>query len=195
LEVRFTALAAPIAESRIAFGIRSPDYIADPRLRRAARGIVREEVFDMSLTMTTQEREAFLAAVHVGIIAIAEDGRGPLAVPIWYAYEPGGELRIVTGKTSRKGRLLARAGRFSLCVQAEEPPYKYVSVEGPIVSTEAADRERDVRPLARRYLGAEMGDRYIESTRDLPEYADNVVIRMRPERWLTSDYGKAAGRR
>jgi hypothetical protein len=31
----------------------------------------------MSLAMTRQEREAFLAAVHVGIISIAEDGRGP----------------------------------------------------------------------------------------------------------------------
>ena len=149
----------------------------------------------MSLAMTTREREAFLADVHVGIISIEEDGRGPLAVPIWYAYEPGSELRVVTGKTSRKGRLLARAGRFSLCVQAEQPPYKYVSVEGPIVSTEAADRERDRRPLAHRYLGVEMGDRYIESTRNAPEYADNVVIRMRPDRWLTVDYAKAPGGR
>ena len=36
--------------------------------------------------MTRAEREAFLAALHVGIISIAETGRGPLAVPIWYAY-------------------------------------------------------------------------------------------------------------
>jgi nitroimidazol reductase NimA-like FMN-containing flavoprotein (pyridoxamine 5'-phosphate oxidase superfamily) len=149
----------------------------------------------MSLTMTTGEREAFLAGVHVGIIAIPEDGRGPLTVPIWYIYEPGGDVRIVTGKASRKGRLLAVAGRFSLCVQTEELPYKYVSVEGPIVSIEPADRERDRRPLAHRYLGVEVGDRYIESTRDDPEYADNVVIRMRPERWLTTDYAKAPGGR
>lgn len=149
----------------------------------------------MSLAMTPQERETFLADLHVGIISIPEAGRGPLTVPIWYAYDPGGELRIVTGKTSRKGRLLALAGRFSLCVQIEEPPYKYVSVEGAIVSTEPADRERDRRPLAHRYLGVEMGDRYIESTRDAPEYADLVVIRMRPERWLTTDYTKAPGGR
>src|SRR3970282_490793 len=82
----------------------------------------------MSLVMTKQEREAFLADVHVGIISIAEERRGPLAVPIWYAYDSGGDLRIMTGRESRKGRLLARAGRFSLCVQTETPPYKYVSV-------------------------------------------------------------------
>jgi hypothetical protein len=144
----------------------------------------------MTLIMTKQERESFLADVHVGIISISEEGRGPLTVPIWYAYDPGGDLRIMTGRESQKGRLLARAVRFSLCVQKESPPYKYVSVEGPIISTEPADIDRDLRPLARRYLGREMGDRYVEETRNLPTHADNVLIRMRPERWLTTDYSK-----
>ncbi len=141
----------------------------------------------MSLTMTKEEREAFLADVHVAVISVAEDGHGPLVVPIWYSYEPGGEVRIITGRTSRKGKLLERAGRFSLCVQTETLPYKYVSVEGPIVAVEAADLERDRRPLARRYLGTEVGDSYIESTRDV---VGNVLVRMRPERWLTVDYAK-----
>jgi hypothetical protein len=66
-------------------------------------------------------------------------------------------------------------------------------VEGPIIATEEADLERDVRPLAYRYLGAEMGDRYIEQTRDALEQAENVLIRMRPERWLTVDYAKEYG--
>jgi nitroimidazol reductase NimA-like FMN-containing flavoprotein (pyridoxamine 5'-phosphate oxidase superfamily) len=144
----------------------------------------------MSLLMTKEEREAFLADVHIGVISIADMGRGPLTVPIWYAYDPGGDLRIVTGRKSRKGRLLTVAGRFSLCVQTEKPPYKYVSVEGPIVSTEAADIERDLRPLARRYLGPDKGDRYIEQTRNLPTHQDQLLIRMRPERWLTADYSK-----
>lgn len=144
----------------------------------------------MSLFMTKEEREAFLADVHVGIISIADMGRGPLTVPIWYAYDPGGDLRLMTGRDSRKGRLLTVVGRFSLCVQTEKPPYKYVSVEGPIVSSEPAEIERDLRPLARRYLGDRKGDRYVEETRDLPTHKDNLLIRMRPERWLTADYSK-----
>jgi nitroimidazol reductase NimA-like FMN-containing flavoprotein (pyridoxamine 5'-phosphate oxidase superfamily) len=35
----------------------------------------------MSLIMTQQEREAFLADVHVGVISISDEGRGPLTVP------------------------------------------------------------------------------------------------------------------
>src|SRR5436309_14495112 len=120
----------------------------------------------MALTMTKEEREAFPADVHIAVISVADDGHGPLVVPIWYSYEPGGEVRIITGRTSRKGRLLERAGRFSLCVQREAAPYRYVRVEGP---------------------GAEMGERCIEDTRGV---AGNVLFRMRPERWLTVDYAK-----
>src|SRR6266511_6190901 len=83
----------------------------------------------MSLTMTKEEREAFLADVHVAVISVAEDGHGPLVVPIWYSYQPGGEVRIIAGRTSRQGKLMERAGRFSLCVQTETVPYKFVSVE------------------------------------------------------------------
>ena len=61
----------------------------------------------MSLKMTREEREAFLAGLHVGIISIAEAGRGPLAVPIWYGYAPGGDLWIVTEGDSRKAKLLS----------------------------------------------------------------------------------------
>ncbi|HEY1269287.1 MAG TPA: pyridoxamine 5'-phosphate oxidase family protein [Candidatus Binatia bacterium] len=142
----------------------------------------------MSLVMSKQEREKFLADVHIGVISIAEEGRGPLTVPVWYDYQPGGDLRIATGRSSRKGKLLARAGRFSLLAQVETWPYKYVSVEGRIVSIEQADIERDMRPVARRYLGKEGGDGFIEQMRGL--LGDNAIFRMRPERWLTTDYSK-----
>ena len=147
----------------------------------------------MSLAMNRKEREDFLAGVHVGVISIAEEGRAPLAVPIWYGYAPGGELWVVTERSSRKGRLLEKARRLSLCVQTETPPYRYVSVEGPIVGVAPSDLERDVRPLAHRYLGRELGDRYIEATGGAGARTGNVVVRMRPERWLSTDYGNQFG--
>jgi len=144
----------------------------------------------MSLAMTKAEREAFLAEVHVAIISIGETGRGPLAVPIWYSYEPGGEVQIVTDRESRKGTLIEQARRFSLCVQVESPPYRYVSVEGPVTSIGPADVEQHVRPLARRYLGQKAGDRYVDETGGQASWESSVMVRMRPERWLTVDYAK-----
>ena len=143
--------------------------------------------------MTQDEREKFLADVHVGILSLAEDGRGPLTVPVWYSYEPGGEVRFTTERSSRKGKLLSRAKRMSLCAQTETPPYKYASIEGPIVAVERADLERDVRPLAHRYLGKDMGDSYVDSFRGMYEQGETILLRMRPERWLTVDYAKLYG--
>jgi PPOX class probable F420-dependent enzyme len=140
--------------------------------------------------MTKDERETFLADVHVGVISIPDPGRGPLTVPIWYGYQPGGELHVVTDRGSRKGRLLAFDARVSLCAQTETPPYRYVSVEGVVVGIEPADLERDVRPLAHRYLGPTLGDRYVEATAADRAAGESVVVRIRPERWLTVDYGK-----
>jgi nitroimidazol reductase NimA-like FMN-containing flavoprotein (pyridoxamine 5'-phosphate oxidase superfamily) len=145
----------------------------------------------MSTAMTRAEREAFLADVHVGVLAIADDGRGPLAAPIWYAYEPGGDVWFVTGRDSRKGRRLAVARRASLVAQSEAPPYKYVSVEGPIVGIERPELEKHLRPLARRYLGDDLGDRYVEQTRG--DADESVLVRIRPQRWLTVDYSKQWG--
>ncbi len=148
----------------------------------------------MAITsMTRAEREAFLADVHVGVLGLADTGCGPLTLPIWYDYEPGGELRFITGRDSRKGRLLVAGARVSLCAQSETPPYKYVSVEGAVARVEDADLERDVRSMARRYLGREGGDGYVEYVRTAHPDQDDVIVRVRIERWLTMDFAKEFG--
>ncbi len=146
----------------------------------------------MNYAMTRTECEAFLAETHVAVISIDDPGRGPLTVPVWYAYAPGGVVRIVTGTASRKGQLLRRAGRLGLCVQTETAPYKYVSVEGPVTFV-AYDHERDVRGMALRYLGAEMGEAYLAMTADELARNPQVLVEMRPERWRSADYAKMTG--
>ena len=147
----------------------------------------------MNLSMTLGEREAFLADVHVGVLSIPEPGRGPLAAPIWYGYEPGGEIWVVTGRDSRKGRLLALGVRVGFLVQTEAPPYRYVSVEGPVTAIAPSPGDAEERQLAHRYLGPELGDGYVASTAARRETEPNVLVRIRPERWLSVDYRKAYG--
>jgi len=144
----------------------------------------------MSLAMTRADREAFLAETRVAVVSIPEPGRGPLTVPVWHIYEPGGEVRFVTGGASRKARLIREAGRMSICVQEESPPYRYVSVEGP-VTIGRPDFERDIRPTALRYLGAQMGEMYLQATAGDRE--GSILVRLRPEHWLSVDYGKWSG--
>lgn len=143
----------------------------------------------MSLAMSREERQAFLADVHVGVLSVADaDGRAPLTVPIWYSYQPGGVVRFVTGDTNRKTRRLRETGRCSLCAQSEEPPYRYVTVEGPVVAIESPVDEEERRAIARRYLGPEAGDAYVAAT--AAEVAGAVLVRIRPQHWLSADYGK-----
>lgn len=141
----------------------------------------------MSLAMSREEREAFLADVHVGVISIERDGQAPLSAPIWYDYAPDVGLRIITEKDSRKGRALAAANRFTLVAQTEEPPmYKYVSVSGPVVDVRPAELEAHRRPMAQRYFGKELGDLYVSGEGG----NENLLFTMKPERWLSVDYAK-----
>lgn len=136
-------------------------------------------------TMTSAEREAFLAAVHVGVIAVERADRAPLSVPIWYGYSPGGEVLLWTEAGSLKERLIRVAGRFSITAQDEQPPYRYVSTEGNVTTIEPATREV-VQAIATRYLGDEAGAAFAEQNLT----PTSVVIRMRPQRWLSTDYSK-----
>jgi len=141
----------------------------------------------MSLNMTREEREAFLTEAHVAVISIELEDEAPLSAPIWYDYDRAIGLRVITEKSSRKGKALARARRFTLVAQSEEPPfYKYVSVSGPVVSVEPADLEKHLRPMAHRYFGEELGDLYVSGGGS----EESLLFTMRPERWLTVDYAK-----
>jgi nitroimidazol reductase NimA-like FMN-containing flavoprotein (pyridoxamine 5'-phosphate oxidase superfamily) len=142
-------------------------------------------------TMHKSERERFLAETRIGVFSVSESGRGPLAVPVWYHYEPAGVVRFVTGGASRKARLMRVSGRASLLVQTETAPYKYVSVEGPVRVVGEPDYERDFRAMAVRYLGKDMGEMYLAAT--AAERDGAVLVELTPERWLTVDYSKGFG--
>ena len=135
--------------------------------------------------MTETEKQEYLADLHVGVLSLNDNSNGPLTAPIWYDYEPGGELWFITGPNSLKGKLLEVGVRLSLVAQSEEPPYKYVSVEGPVVSIDEST-EDDLLAMAVRYLGETGGQQYTESSNG----SGGVLVRVKPERWLAVDYGK-----
>jgi len=131
-------------------------------------------------------REEFLAALHVGVLSVAADDRPPASVPIWYDYTPGGNIRINTGASSRKAKLIKRAGTVSLVVQREEPPYQYVVVEGTVVDTTTPTPLEVREEIAIRYLGDEAGRAFVKSLEE--QEGESVLFTIRPDRWLTADF-------
>ncbi len=135
------------------------------------------------LTMSTSEREAFLADVHVGVLAVERADGPPLVSPVWYRFLDG-VVEITTEAGAKKAEALRSAGRASLCVQKEDFPPAYVTVEGPVAFAEAT---RDQRlAIATRYLGPEGGEAYVAST----EGGDDTALILTPETWRTVDYAK-----
>ncbi|QIN84670.1 pyridoxamine 5-phosphate oxidase [Rubrobacter tropicus] len=150
----------------------------------------------MPRQMTEQERQEFLSEPHVAVLSVARGGdRPPHTTPVWYAYEPGGEVTFFTGTQGRKSRkagLVHDAGTLSLTVQREEFPYGYVTVEGTVVGEERPPSFDRALTVARRYMPEEAARGFVEAEFGHPA-SEFVLFTVRPDRWLTFDFADEAG--
>jgi nitroimidazol reductase NimA-like FMN-containing flavoprotein (pyridoxamine 5'-phosphate oxidase superfamily) len=150
----------------------------------------------MPRPLTEQERQAFLAEPRVGVLSVAsDDDRPPLTVPIWYGYQPGGNITFFTGtqgRKARKTRLIRKAGVVSLSVQHDQVPYKYVTVEGTVVQIDKPPSAEQMLAIIRRYLPEDDAQGFVKAELEHPA-SELVVFTIRPDRWLTADFSDEAG--
>ena len=140
------------------------------------------------MALSKDERERFLAEPHIAALSVyAGDKRGPLTVPIWYQYTPGGQPWVLTGAGSRKHRLIEAAGHFSLMVERVEPSLRYVAVDGAVSRIEPGTEEQLVE-MAKRYLPPEKVEPYLEFARR--EHGEQIVVVLEPEHWVSADLGQ-----
>jgi uncharacterized protein len=146
--------------------------------------------------LTKDQREAFLAGDHVGVVSVARDGgRAPLTAPVWYGYEPGGNLTFFTateGRPSAKVDLIRTAGVLSFCVQQEQPPYRYVTIEGSVVGDDQPPSETQMLTIAGRYLPEAAAGGFVAQELGR-EDSQVVVFTIRPDRWYSADFSDEAG--
>ncbi|MGE2836948.1 pyridoxamine 5'-phosphate oxidase family protein [Mycobacterium sp. SMC-4] len=139
------------------------------------------------MALSKSEREEFLAEPHVAALSVsAGQRRGPLTVPIWYQYRPGGELWFTTGAGSRKHRLIESAGYVSLMVDRVEPSVRYVAVDGSVARIEPGTDEQLVE-MTKRYLPPDKVEGYLEYARR--EHGESIAVFVNPEHWLSADLG------
>ena len=145
--------------------------------------------------MTDEERDAFLAEPHLGILSIAREGKGPLVAPIWYRYEPGQPIEMCMGDRSAKAHRLRAEGRATLAIVDDSGGrYRYVTIEGPVSLEHLGDQtEEAILAMSSRYLGEKGGRRYTDNFMaklaqdDLHDGhgTEEVLVRLTPERWRT----------
>ncbi|RZT20595.1 nitroimidazol reductase NimA-like FMN-containing flavoprotein (pyridoxamine 5'-phosphate oxidase superfamily) [Kribbella sp. VKM Ac-2569] len=144
----------------------------------------------MSQRLSRTEREAFLSDVRIGVLSVDSDqpDRAPVSAPVWYGYTPEAGVWVIMNGRSRKGTAIETARRFVLVVQSETIPYRYVTVEGPVTEIRATDTEKDLLPLAIRYLGEQRGRSYAKEWEAAGSAETDLVYVMKPTHWNTADF-------
>jgi uncharacterized protein len=131
--------------------------------------------------------ESFLAEPNVAILATSSKNGRPHAVPIWYLYEDG-EIIVSTGPESKKARNVRQNPAVTLVVDRRSLPYYAVMLHGEAAIGPRLTPEERLK-MAVRYLGEELGGRYVERSTD----ETGITIRFRPARVV--EYHGASGRR
>jgi PPOX class probable F420-dependent enzyme len=111
--------------------------------------------------MTDEERDAFLRdPVRPGLLATTRPDGRPHVAPIWYALD-GDTVVFNTGVDTVKGRNLAANGRAAMCVQDDQPPFSFVTVEGQVeIVDDLAEVRRWAAAIGGRYMGANRAEEY-----------------------------------
>jgi PPOX class probable F420-dependent enzyme len=114
--------------------------------------------------MSPAEVDAFLRSpVRPGVLAtVRADGR-PHVAPVWFDVDDDGSIVFNTGESTVKGRNLRRSGRAALCVQDDQPPFSFVTVEGTVTFVDDLEAVRTwAARIGGRYMGADRASEYGE---------------------------------
>jgi PPOX class probable F420-dependent enzyme len=111
--------------------------------------------------MTPERVRAFLrAGTRTAKLATTSRDGQPHVVPVWFVLDAD-DLVFTTHETSTKGRAMRRDPRVSLCVDDEEPPYAFVTVQGSAwIDTDLDELRRWATAIGGRYMGADRAEEF-----------------------------------
>ena len=135
----------------------------------------------MATPMTETQWRAFLSeGTRTAKIATTRaDGR-PHVAPVWFLLD-GDDLVFNTGRTTVKGRTLARDGRVALCVDDDRPPFAFALVEGRATLSEDLPQVAHwAARIAARYMGEDRAEEFGERN-GVP---GELLVRVRIEKVL-----------
>ncbi|KMS75739.1 pyridoxamine 5-phosphate oxidase [Streptomyces viridochromogenes] len=115
----------------------------------------------MAQKMTDEEWRAFVShGTRTAKLSTVRADGSPHVTPIWFVLD-GDDVVFNTGKSSVKGRNLARDGRVALCVDDDRPPYDFVVVQGRArVSEDLEELRHWAGRIGARYMGEERAEEF-----------------------------------
>jgi len=117
----------------------------------------------MLRSLTTTERDAFLAGPVAGVLALRGRNGSLFLSPVWHEWADD-TFYFVVGRGDVKWRAVEREPSVGYAVFGQHPPYPAVEAHGraACVETGAEARERMWR-IATRYVGPDRARRFMEA--------------------------------
>ena len=133
-----------------------------------------------TLTFTPEVRAFLLEATRTGKLAtVRADGR-PHVVPIWFLLD-GDTIVFTTGEGSLKAKNMRRDPRVCLCVDDEQPPFAFATIEG---TATFSDNMQDLTIWATRIAGRYMGEQLAEQYGKRNAVPGELLVRITPTKIL-----------
>src|SRR3954453_3895807 len=109
-------------------------------------------------------------------LAVVRADGSPQVAPVWIARD-GEEVVFMTSAETIKGKSILRDGRISMCLDNEEPPFDFVTINGTTTtSSDAAELLDWATRIAARYMGEDAAEAYGRRNAVPPE----MVVRVTP---------------
>jgi PPOX class probable F420-dependent enzyme len=135
-------------------------------------------------SMSDAEVHAFLSApARPATLATTRDDGRPHVTPVWIVLDDNGDILFNTGRSTVKGRNLARQPYAALCVQDDRPPFSFVNIEGPVTLVDELEEVRRwAAIIGGRYMGADRSEEY--GARNGVE--GELLVRLHPQRTVSA---------
>lgn len=125
-------------------------------------------------------REFLTDGARTGKLATVHPNGRPHVVPIWFELD-GDQILFTTWHESVKAHNLQQNSRVALCVDNEEPPFDFVTVEGTAVLSNDPDELRHwATRIAGKYMGADQADAYGKRN----SVPGELLVHITPTKWI-----------
>jgi PPOX class probable F420-dependent enzyme len=108
--------------------------------------------------LMTHEKKAFAF-----LATVRRDGR-PQVTPVWFEWDDT-HLRINTARGRIKDRIMAENPQVALAIPDPANPYRYIQIQGRVVSSTEEGARAHIDTLAEKYLGQRSYPYYQGETR------------------------------
>jgi PPOX class probable F420-dependent enzyme len=129
-------------------------------------------------TLTASDLSLLRGKNFAHFVVLDEDGRAQ-ASPVWIDADDSGNVVVNSAVGRRKDRHLRRHPRVAVSVHDQDDPYRYLSIQGTVVSIETGEE-------AEAHIDA-LHQRYHDGERWTPKAEQRVIYRIRPDRIFRGD--------